>query len=129
MDWEKKMTVRDKLLASIRPVIERGKFVSVNLPAVAALAEKLKNVEIPRWNNELQLLSSEEETVQYYFFVDSTQGCTWPAKGTERWYIQKGGDWIRGYYGFAYAVKQAILRDKKYLDAEYLSEISFQDFS
>ena len=123
------MRVKDKILSSIRPVIEHSEYVSTNLIAVRALAEKIKDISIPKWNNELQLLSSDEETIQYYFFVDSTQGCTWPAKGKERWFFKKDEDWIKGYYAFAYAIKQAILKDKKYLNAEYLSNISLQDFS
>lgn len=123
------MTVKDKILNSIQPVIGHSKHVSINSQAAEALARKIKDTDIPRWNNELQLLSSEEETVQYYFFVDSTQGCSWPLRGKEQWFFKKGNDWIKGYYAVAYAIKQAIIGDKKYLDAGYLNEISFKDFS
>ena len=122
------MTVKEKILTSIHPVIEGSKYVGVDLEKVKDLSQKIKNIDIPRWNNDLQLLASDEDTVQYYFIVDSIQGCSWPAKGKDRWFFQKGSDWIKGYYAFAYAVKQAALNDKKYLDAKYLSEIDFQDF-
>ncbi len=122
------MTVKEKILGSIRPVVEHSKHVTINLSAVGSLAWKIKDVEIPAWDNELQLLSNEEETVQYYFFIDSIQGCFWPEKGEERWAFKKDGDWLSGYYGFAYAIKQAALRDKKYLDAEYLNGLNLSDF-
>ncbi len=122
------MTAKDKVLESIKPVIEHSKYVATDATAVGLLAAKLKDIEIPKWNNDLQLLSTPEETVQYYFFVDSVQGCSWPAKGTERWFYKKDNDWIKGYYAFAYAIKHAAMQDKKYLDADYLSEISFEDF-
>lgn len=123
------MTVKDKILDSIREVIDHSKYVSTDPEAIQALARKMKDADIPRWNNELQLLSNDEETVQYYFFLDSIQGCTWPEKGKERWHYKIDQNWVKGYYGFSYAIKQAVLRDKKYFDADFLSQISFEDFA
>ncbi len=122
------MIVKDKILESILPVVGNSRYVSTDMDGVRRFAKKIFSTEIPDWDNELQLLSTEEETVQYYFFIDSTQGCTWPAAGKERWHFKIGDEWVKGYYAFAYAIKQAALKDKKYLDAEYLSNISFEDF-
>jgi len=122
------MTVKEKMLSSIKPVIEQSEFVRTDLSAVQKMALELKGIEIPRWNQELQLLSNDEETVQYYFFVDSMQGCSWPEKGKDRWYFRKDNEWIKGYYAFSYSIKRAALKDKKYLNADYLSTISYEDF-
>lgn len=70
-----------------------------------------------------------EETIQYYFFLDSINFCFWNKKDKARWEFKKGGQWIHGYYAYSYAIKKAFLKDKRLLDAFYLSNISFPEFS
>lgn len=123
------MTVKERILRSVWPVVKHSKEVRIDRKALETLAVSIKEQAIPAWNNDLQLLAENEtETVQYYFFVDSVQGCFWARKGEERWRYKKEGDWIKGYYAFAYAIKEAIQKNKKLLNAEYLRTISLKEF-
>src|SRR3989344_2916498 len=121
--------IKKKILDSLKPVVENSVCVSIDQQKVNSLAEKLKDVPLQHWDNTMQLLGNPEETVQYYFFVDSINFCFWHEKGKERWQFQKDGEWINGYYAFSYAIKQAILKDKNLLNATYLSQIPFDAFS
>lgn len=121
------MTIKEKILTSLEPVVENSKFVSINKESIAQLAQKLKDQVVPT-PDEFEFKGSPEETVQYIFFLDSIQGCLWQVKGKERWYYQHDGQWIKGYFAFAYAIKKALENNHQLLDADYLSHISFTEF-
>lgn len=123
------MKVKGLILQSIKPVVEKSKHVRINQDRMAKLADKLKERPIPPWDNELQYLGTEENTVQYYFFLDSINFCFWAKRGEKRWSYQKNGEWLKGYYAFSFAIKRAIEENPRLLDANYLSEISFDNFS
>ena len=122
------MTVKHKILTSIKPVIEQSRFVNYNKEKINSLALQLRHEQLPDWDQELQFLGTPEETVQYYFFLDSLNFCFWAPKGQERWHFQKDGQWINGYYAFSYAIKKAVENNPKLLDATYLTSITFDEF-
>ncbi|MDO8474538.1 MAG: queuosine salvage family protein [bacterium] len=121
--------IKKKILDSLKPIVDNSSFVSINQQGIDNLAEKLKNSPLYEWDNEMQFLGDFEETVQYYFFVDSINFCFWNEKEKERWQFQKNGEWINGYYAFSCAIKQAFLKNKNLFDAAYLSQIPFDEFS
>lgn len=121
--------IKKVILDSLKPIVDNSVFVSINQQRVNNLAEKLKDVPLQNWDNTMQFLGNPEETIQYYFFVDSINFCFWNEKGKERWQFQKDGAWINGYYAFSYAIRQAFLKDKNLFDAVYLSQIPFDVFS
>lgn len=123
------MTVKEKILKSLEPVLKAGVFVTIDESKIPILAKKLENIPIPDLDEPLQFSGNSEEIAQYLFFLDSSQGCLWQMRGKERWYFKINGQWQKGYYAFAYAIKKAFLADRRFYDASYLSEISFEDFS
>jgi len=126
--WRKEETIKDRILNSIKPVVEKSKFVSINKENLNKLVEKLKNVPLKNWDNEMQLLGTLEQTLLYYFFLDSINFCFWQEKGKEKWKIEKDGKWIDGYYAFSYAIKKSFLENKKLQSVESIVKISFEDF-
>lgn len=122
------MTIKQKILSSIEPVTKDSKFVTVNKNRVADFAKSLISVNVPSWDNEFQFKGTAEQTVQYYFFVDSINFCFWPLKGKEKWGIERGGKIITGYYAYSYAIKKSIEENPRLLDASYLSNISYAEF-
>lgn len=120
--------IKKKIVDSLRQVVANSMLVSIRPEGIHALAEALKDHTVHEWDNEMQFQGNLEETVQYYFFVDSINFCFWNEKGKERWQFLKNGEWINGYYAFSSAIKQAFLRDKNLFDTAYVSRIPFDKF-
>ncbi|MEK9134801.1 MAG: queuosine salvage family protein [Patescibacteria group bacterium] len=123
------ISIKEKILRSIDPVVKNSSSVRIDNSKITLLAKKLEKYPIPGWDNVLQFLGSPEETVQYYFFLDSINFCFWNTQEKKRWEFEKDDQWLHGYYAFSYAIKKAFLADKKLLDASYLSEITFDEFA
>jgi hypothetical protein len=126
--FQKKETIKEKILNSIKPVIQTGKFVFINKEKLDIFAQKIKNVPLKDWDNEMQLLGTPEQTILYYFFVDSINFCFWQEKGKARWEVQKDGQWVSGYYAFSWTIKKAFLENKKLQTAASIAELTFEDF-
>ncbi|HEX9503700.1 MAG TPA: queuosine salvage family protein [Patescibacteria group bacterium] len=123
------MIVKNLILNSIKPVLDSGKFVGINQNKITELANKIKGYPLPVWDNSLQFLGDAKQTAQYYFFVDSINFCFWAEKGKERWSFQKDGEWLQGYYAYSYAIKKAFEQNPNFFKAEYLAELSFDEFA
>ena len=123
------MTTIEKILDSIKPVVESSEFVSIDRGKLAEFSEVLQKQEMPVWENELTLSGSPENIVYYYFFLGSINFCFWAPKGKERWSCNKDGKWLKGYFAFGYAIKDAFESNSKFLDSRYLATISFEKFS
>ena len=122
------MVIKNLILQTIIPVIESAKYVSINKEQAKIFAGKLLPIELPPWDHDLQLLSTQEDTLQYYFFVDSINFCFWATKGKVRWGYMKNGVRLTGYYAFSYAIKKAVEAKPRLLSAEYLAKIPFDEF-
>jgi len=123
------ISIKEKILTSLNPVIKNSFSVRIDRSKISLLAKKLKKYPIPSWDNISQFLGNSEETIQYYFFLDSINFCFWNIQGKERWEVEKDGKWMHGYYAFAYAIKNAFIANKQLFNASYLSGITFDDFS
>jgi hypothetical protein len=123
------MNVKDLILNSLKPVLENSKFVVINQNNIVKLAQKIKDYPLPDWDNNLQFFGDPKQTAQYYFFVDSINFCFWAEKGKERWSFAKDAEWLHGYYAYSYAIKQAFERNPRLFEAEYLSKLSYEDFT
>lgn len=115
-------------MQSLETVIKQAKYVQINQDKLSMFAKILKNKKLAQWDNDMQLLSSEEHTVQYYFFIDSINFCFWAEKKEDKWHYKKGQQWINGYYAASYAIKEAIEHDPKLLNAAYLANIPYKEF-
>ncbi len=122
------MSIKTKILDSIVPILGQSQFVSLDESQLHPLAQKLRAVDLPSWDNDLQLKADLQQTVQYYFFLDSTNFCFWPPKGQQKWRTEHKGEWLSGYYAYSYAIKQAFLKETHFSQADYLATISFDDF-
>ena len=123
------MSTKEKILNSIQPVVKFSRSVRIDTEKASLLAESLKNATLPTWDQELQFRGNAVDTVQYYFLLDSINFCFWAPKDQARWEYKKGVNWIRGYYAFSYAIKEAIKENPELLKPEYLREITLEDFS
>lgn len=122
------MITRDQILGSLQPLAASPKHVFINQKILKEKAKKFLSMQVPPWDNDLQFIGTPEQTVQYYFFLDSINFCFWAPKGEDRWAYKVGDEWMSGYYAYSRAIKDAFLRDPRFFDAEYLSKIPEQDF-
>ena len=104
------------------------KHVFIDRDMLKEKAKKFIDMQVPPWNNDLQFVGTPEQTVQYYFFLDSINFCFWAPKGEERWAYKVGEEWMSGYYAYSRAIKDAFVRDTRFFDASYLSAISKEEF-
>ncbi len=122
------MNNREKILQSLVPILDKPEFVTIENEKLKEIAKEFLEVETPSWDNNLHLFGTPEETVQYYFFLDSINFCFWALKGQSRWEYQINGEWVGGYYAYCRAIKDAFLKDRRLFDANYLSNIPKKDF-
>lgn len=122
------MSTRDQIIKSLQPLVASPKHVFIDQAVLKEKAKKFLDMQVPPWDNDLQFVGTPEQTVQYYFFLDSINFCFWAPKGEERWAYKVGDEWMSGYYAYSRAIKDAFVRDPRFFDAEYLSGISEQDF-
>jgi hypothetical protein len=122
------MTTKEKILASLAPVLAAPQFVTIDSARIDAVAHEFLNEPVPAWDNEQQLFATPEETAQYYFFLDSINFCFWGPKGEPRWERRINEEWVGGYYAYARAVKDAFMLDRRFMDPEFLAGISEKDF-
>ncbi|HEV8601109.1 MAG TPA: queuosine salvage family protein [Patescibacteria group bacterium] len=122
------MTVKQKILASIEPPVKQSKHVKIDPEKLRLLAEKIKDQELPAWDNQLQFLGNIEQTIQYYFFLDSINFCFWAEKGKEKWQYPRNSGWISGYYAFSFAIKRFFENNPEFFDAGKMADISFRQF-
>jgi len=122
------MKIKQRILASIEPVIKQAEFVNVDRAKLELLAASIKDLPLPAWDNQLQFLGTADQTMQYYFFLDSINFCFWPEKGKEKWQYPKGEQWLSGYYAFSFAIKRFFENNREFFDADKLADISFEQF-
>jgi hypothetical protein len=81
----------------------------------------------PEWDTRYHFYDGTLRTVLYFLVLDSLNFCFWPAKGTERWEIDYGGERLSGYYGLAAALKMALEVGSPILEPEYLAALTMAD--
>lgn len=123
------MGLKQKILDAIEPMVKNSESVKIQADKIPGFAKKLLSVQTPPWDNELQFLGEPDQTIQYYFLLDSINFCFWQITDKEKWLFPKCNDWISGYYALSYALKQAALNNPRFLKADYLSSISFDEFA
>ena len=121
-------TIREQILESLEPVIEKPKQVRINEQNIESLAKELKSEEVPAWNNDDQFKGTVDQTLHYYFFLNSINFCFWNLKGRGCWEFCKEDRWVSGYFACSYAVKKAFEEHEQFFDAEYCANLPFSVF-
>lgn len=122
------MTTREQIINSLQSLVASPKHVFIDQAVLKEKVKKFLDMKVPSWDNDLQFIGTPEQTVQYYFFLDSINFCFWAPKGEERWAYKVGEEWMSGYYAYSRAIKDAFVKDSRFFDAEYVSTISDEDF-
>jgi Queuosine salvage protein len=113
---------------TVQRVAEKRRLVRIDREAVARFAGQLSSQKLqpPSWDSNHHLRGSEEETVAYFFLLDTLNFCFWPPPGKSRWEIEYEGETFSGYYGLAVSLKRAMQSGTPVNDAKYLASLSLE---
>ena len=118
------------VLNSVKPVMERSKFVRINDRAISDFSKGLTGKELD--NSEfspetvLPKTATEEEQIALVFVYNSINFCYW---GKPKWTITINGDLYDGSSGMLRAVKNAIENGFNLLDPQYLANLPEKDLA
>lgn len=103
----------------MRGVIERARHVALDERAINRCASEL--LEYPRaWDRRDHFYDGTARTVQYLFVLDCLNFCFWPEPRWRR-------DGLDGYTALAAALKCAVERGDRVLDASLLAQLDKKD--
>jgi hypothetical protein len=105
-----------KVLESARWVMEHAEHVTIDEDAVRRGARELAQQPLSFAWDGLHFRDGTERTVQYLFVLDSLNFCFWPEP---RWRYRNAD----GYVALATALKDAVMRGDRILDAAFLAQI------
>jgi hypothetical protein len=108
--------VMKKVLESARWVMEHAEHVTIDEDAVRRGARELAQQPLSFAWDGLHFRDGTERTVQYLFVLDSLNFCFWPEP---RWRYRNAD----GYVALATALKDAVMRGDRILDAAFLAQI------
>jgi len=115
------------VLKSIRPVIEKSKFVRINKGNLLKFCSDFELKEVPFWLDcapfPLQRLS-DKEWLNFIFVSSSLDFCFW---GEPKWKIEYKGNFYDGAWGLLAALNKAIEKGFPILNFKYLAKIPEND--
>ncbi|MCL6641852.1 MAG: queuosine salvage family protein [Candidatus Bipolaricaulota bacterium] len=105
-----------KVLESAQWVIEHAEHVAIDEEALRRGARELTKYSLDLVWDGLHFRDGTERTVQYLFVLDSLNFCFWPES---RWRYRD----LDGYVALATALKDAVVRGDRILDAAFLAQM------
>jgi hypothetical protein len=112
----------EKILKAVGRVVELAEHVAIDEQALRDCARELARQHLASgWDRRYHLCDLIERTVQYLFLLDCLNFCFWPEP---RW---RYGE-LNGYLALATALKEAVARDSRVLDAAFLAQLDEKVF-
>lgn len=110
------------VLESTRPVVQAGRWVSINQDAPHSMARQwaTAGLRVPEWDRTYHYSGPQDLTANYILVLDSVNFCFW---GETRWEIEYHGQKLSGYWALAASLKRAVEEGVPVLDAHYLASI------
>ncbi|XP_073502609.1 queuosine 5'-phosphate N-glycosylase/hydrolase-like [Phyllobates terribilis] len=113
-------------------ITENSKDVSVDMPGVHSLAEKLfekirrKEITLKGWKSlhELNPQGSGEDAVNWVFFADTLNFSFWSEKDDKKFLVKYKGKEYSGYWSFCAAMNRALDEGIPLTTASYYSNIT-----
>lgn len=105
-----------RVLESVQWVVEHAEHVTFNEEALRTSAQQLARQSLSFVRDGLHFCDGTARTVQYLFVLDCLNFCFWPEP---RWRY-RGHD---GYIALATALKDAVMRGDRILDAAFLAQM------
>ena len=122
------MYTREKILNSIKYVVDNSKDVKINFNNIDKVTDLLKeNKKVPWLNNDFLDLENFtiEQILMYLILCESLNFCFWDFD--VKWKIEYKGEWYSGSYGLFYAISKAIKNGYNLLDIDYLEKLTLEE--
>ena len=111
----------NKVLESIKPVIERSRYVKINEENIRKVCKEFNLNDVRYWMDacpfDLSNLNDQNK-LDFIFVFDSMNFCYW---GDPKWTIEYQGKPYDGAYGMIAALGKAVDSGIPILEAEYLA--------
>lgn len=119
---------QEKIIESIKYVVDNSKYVSINENNIDSVIPLLKDNRKDSWLNSDYLdidKFSQEQILMYLILCESLNFCYWDSE--VKWKVEYKGKWYSGSFGLFYAISKAINNDCKLLDIDYLENITLKE--
>lgn len=103
------MITREKILDSIKFVVNNSNYVSINENNIDNIINLLSENKKESWLNSDYLdleQFSQEQVLLYLILCESLNFCYWDSN--IKWKIEYKGEWYSGSFGLFYAISKAI---------------------
>ena len=122
------MITREKILDSIKYVVDNSNYVVINRNNIDNVISLLKESKREPWLNSdyLDLENFSQEQILFYLILcESLNFCYWDSD--IKWKIEYNGEWYSGSFGLFYAISKAIKNGYNLLNIEYLENITIEE--
>ena len=119
------------ILATIQPVIEQARWVSIDQAAIDEVAERLASSDepLPEWDGDLHPTGRDSsETATLVLVLDALNFCFWPMPGSSprRWTVSYRGRAYDGYLALVVALTRAVELGTPLTDPEFLATLDLR---
>ena len=122
------MITREKILDSIKFVVNNSNYVSINENNIDNIINLLSENKKESWLNSDYLdleQFSQEQVLLYLILCESLNFCYWDSN--IKWKIEYKGEWYSGSFGLFYAISKAIKNGYDLLNIECLENITIEE--
>ena len=122
------MITREKILDSIKYVVDNSNYVFINRNNIDNVISLLKESKREPWLNSdyLDLENFSQEQILFYLILcESLNFCYWDSD--IKWKIEYKDEWYSGSFGLFYAISKAIKNGYNLLNIEYLENITIEE--
>ena len=122
------MITREKILDSIKYVVDNSNYVVINRNNIDNVISLLKESKREPWLNSdyLDLENFSQEQILFYLILcESLNFCYWDFD--IKWKIEYKDEWYSGSFGLFYAISKAIKNGYNLLNIEYLENITIEE--
>ncbi len=123
------VTTTDQLgvLAGVRYVIERSRYVHVDEAAIASIAPGLaKRIVAPSWDPPHHAIETNDQGINWLLVLDALNFSFW---GDNRWTVEYKGEKSNGYRALSAALSRAVDEGIPITSADYLASITKNDLA
>ena len=123
------MITNEKIINSIKYVVDNSKYVSINIKNIDSVISLLYENKKESWLDSRNLKIkkfSQKQILIYLIICESLNFCYWDSN--IKWKIKYNDEWYSGSIGLFYAIYKAIENGYNLLNVDYLEKMTIEEF-
>lgn len=123
------MITNEKIINSIKYVVDNSKYVSINIKNIDSVISLLYENKKESWldSSNLKIKKfSQKQILIYLIICESLNFCYWDSN--IKWKIKYNDEWYSGSIGLFYAIYKAIENGYNLLNVDYLEKMTIEEF-